>query len=233
MNRQLTEDLHQYFEQKTNPTPDENYLLARLTGELPYFPISHICRDDLEGKGFDISNVTDSEMSRLADKLGDDYCEQLYSISMEIIAEDSIGIPKYICPKCGKKASMYNSYDKTFLCFSCQNTWKKEEPTGRYVLVEFPEDTSFYENNDIGYPCFNGEDNGAMYVPEHFYRQHTGKEPEANSMFLAVQWPESQKYFEIEPESIAALCEPIEADAKSIEDFGESSIWVPLCLIKS
>ena len=99
MNRQLTEDLHQYFKQKTNPTPDENSLLTRLTGELPYFPISHICRDDLEGKGFDISNVTDSEMSRLADKLGDDYCEQLYSISMEIIAEDSIEIPKYICPK--------------------------------------------------------------------------------------------------------------------------------------
>ena len=94
MSRQLTEDLYQYFEQKTNPTPDENYLLARLTDELPYFPISHICRDDLEGKGFDISNVTDSDMSRLADKLGNDYHEQLYSISMEIIAEDSIGIPK-------------------------------------------------------------------------------------------------------------------------------------------
>lgn len=26
MNRQLTEDLHQYFKQKTNPTPDENSL---------------------------------------------------------------------------------------------------------------------------------------------------------------------------------------------------------------
>lgn len=128
MNRQLTEDLHQYFKQKTNPTPDENSLLTRLTGELPYFPISHICRDDLEGKGFDISNVTDSEMSRLADKLGDDYCEQLYSISMEIIAEDSIEIPKYICPKCGKKASRYDPFDKTYQCFSCQNTWKKKSP---------------------------------------------------------------------------------------------------------
>ena len=49
MNRQLTEDLHQYFEQKTNPTPDENYLLARLTGELPYFPISHMTT--WKGKG--------------------------------------------------------------------------------------------------------------------------------------------------------------------------------------
>lgn len=231
MNRELIEDLHQYFEQKTKPTSDENYLLTRLTGELPYFPISHICRDDLEGKGFDISDVTDSVMSKLADKLGNDYCEQLFWISMGIIAEEGLEIPRHICPKCGEKAAEYDSIDKIFQCSSCENSWKKEEPTGRYVLVEFPEDTSFYENNDIGYPCFNSEDNGAIYVPEHFYRQHTGQEPEANTLYRPVQWPESQTYFEIEPESTAALCEPIEADAKSLEDFGSSSIWVPLCLI--
>lgn len=232
MNRKLIEDLHQYFEQKTKPTSDENYLLTRLTGELPYFPISHICRADLEGKGFDISDVTDSVMSKLADKLGNDYREQLFWISMGIIAEEGLEIPRHICPKCGEKAAEYDSIDKTFQCSSCENSWKKEEPTGRYVLVEFPEDTSFYQNNDIGYPCFNSEDNGAIYVPEHFYRQHTGQEPEANTLYRPVQWPESQTYFEIEPESTAVLCEPIEADAKSLEDFGSSSIWVPLCLIE-
>lgn len=103
MNRQLTEDLHQYFLQKTVLTSDENYLLTRLTGELPYFPISHICRDDLESKGFEISNVTDSVMSKLADKLGNDYCEQLFWISMGIIAEECLKIPRHICPKCGEK----------------------------------------------------------------------------------------------------------------------------------
>ena len=72
MNRELIEDLHQYFEQKTKPTSDENYLLTRLTGELPYFPISSVCRDDLESKGFDVSDVTDSQMKKLAAKLGDD-----------------------------------------------------------------------------------------------------------------------------------------------------------------
>lgn len=231
MNRQLTEDLYQYFEQKKNPTPDENLLLARLTGELPYFPITSISRNDLESNGFDVSEVTDSDMTQLAKKLSDDYCEQLYGISMEIIAEDGLNIPRYICPKCGKKTTRYEPYGKTFQCSSCQNIWKKEKPTGRYVLVEYPEDTSFYEDLEIGYPCFNSEDNGAIYVPEHFYRQHTGKEPAANSMFQPVQWPASQKYFELKPESIAALCEPIEADTKSLEDFGSSSIWVPLCLI--
>lgn len=232
MNRELIEDLHQYFEQKTKPTSDENYLLARLTGELPYFPISSVCRDDLESKGFDVSDVTDSQMSELAGKLGNDYCEQLFWISMGIIAEECLKIPRHICPKCGKKTAEYDSVDNTFQCSSCENTWKKEEPTGRYVLVEFPESPSFFEKHELGYPCFNSNDNGAMYVPEHLYRTHFGKEPEANTLYRPVQWLESQTYFEIEPESTAALCEPIEADAKSLEDFGSSSIWVPLCLIK-
>lgn len=232
MNRELIEDLHQYFEQKAKPTSDESYLLTRLTGELPYFPISSVCRDDLEGKGFDVSDVTDSQMKELATKLGNDYCEQLFWTSMEIIAEDRLGILRYICPKCGKKASMFNPSGQIFHCCSCENTWKKEEPTGRYVLVEFPENPSFFEEHELGYPCYNSDDNGAMYVPEHLYRAHFGKEPQANSLYRPVQWPESQIYFEIEPESTAALCEPIEADAKSLEDFGSSSIWVPLCLIE-
>lgn len=232
MNRELIEDLHQYFEQKTEPTSDENYLLTRLIGELPYFPISSVCRNDLESKGFDISNVTDSEMSELADKLGDDYCEQLFWSSMEIIAEDCLGILRERCPKCGSKASMYNPAGQTFLCNSCENTWKKEEPTGRYVLVEFPDNSSFFEEHELGYPCFNSDDNGARYVPEHLYRAHFGKDPQANNLYRPVQWPESQTYFEIRSESAAALCEPIEADAKSLEDFGSSSIWVPLRLIE-
>lgn len=232
MNKELIEDLHQYFEQKTEPTSNENYLLTRLTGELPYFPISSVSRDDLESKGFDISNVTDSEMSELADKLGDDYCEQLFWSSMEIIAEDLMEIPRYICPKCGSKASMYNPAEQTFLCNSCENTWKKEEPTGRYVLVEFPDNSSFFEEHELGYPCFNSDDNGARYIPEHLYRAHFGKEPQTNNLYRPVQWPESQTYFEIESESAAALCEPIKADVKSLEDFGSSSIWVPLCLIE-
>ena len=86
-------------------------------------------------------------MSKLADKLGNDYCEQLFWISMGIIAEECLKIPRHICPKCGEKAAEYDSVDNTFQCSSCENSWKKEEPTGRYVLVEFPEDTSFYENN--------------------------------------------------------------------------------------
>lgn len=57
------------------------------------FSISRLSREDLEEKGFDASDVDDKTMQRLADKLGDDYCEQLFWISLEIIAE-SMGIPR-------------------------------------------------------------------------------------------------------------------------------------------
>lgn len=38
------------------------------------FVISVLSRADLEALGFDVSNVDDDTMQRLADKLGDDYC---------------------------------------------------------------------------------------------------------------------------------------------------------------
>lgn len=57
------------------------------------FSISRLSREDLEEKGFDTSDVDDKTMERLASKLGDDYCEQLFWESLEIIAE-SMGIPR-------------------------------------------------------------------------------------------------------------------------------------------
>lgn len=57
------------------------------------FVITEVSREDLEGIGFDTSKVSDETMERLARKLGDDYCEQLFWISLEIIAEH-LEIPK-------------------------------------------------------------------------------------------------------------------------------------------
>jgi hypothetical protein len=106
---------------------------------------------------------------------------------------------------------------------------KKE--TNRYVLVEFPEEAGYFEENNIGYPCFNGEDNGARYVPEEAYIEHFGHEPQPDSYFQPVRWPQSQEFFGNDDDSIAALCEPIVADEKALSDFGSSAIWAPLCLI--
>lgn len=58
------------------------------------FNISALSRDDLESIGFDASDVDDDTMERLADKLGEDYCEQLFWTSLEIIAEEGFSIPR-------------------------------------------------------------------------------------------------------------------------------------------
>jgi len=57
------------------------------------FPITSISRYDLEIVGFDTRNVEDSTMENLASRLANDYLEQLYWSSLEIIAE-YLGIPK-------------------------------------------------------------------------------------------------------------------------------------------
>ncbi len=58
-----------------------------------YFPITAVSREDLETKGFDTSGVSDEQMENLASRMADDYCEQLFWISLEILAELQ-GIPK-------------------------------------------------------------------------------------------------------------------------------------------
>lgn len=60
------------------------------------FPITSISREDLEALGFDTSNVSDDTMEHLASKLADDYCEQLFWISLGVLAEDYFNIPKKV-----------------------------------------------------------------------------------------------------------------------------------------
>lgn len=58
------------------------------------FEITSVSREDLESRGFDTTNITDEQMEELARKMCDDYLEQMFWISLDIIAEDIIGIPK-------------------------------------------------------------------------------------------------------------------------------------------
>ena len=62
------------------------------------FPITSVCRADLESIGYDTGAVDDSTMKELAAKMADDYCEQLFWDSLEIIA-DWLKIPKPETPK--------------------------------------------------------------------------------------------------------------------------------------
>lgn len=57
------------------------------------FPVTSVSREDLEARGFDTSGVSDETMERLASKMSDNYCEQLFWISLNVIAEH-LGIPK-------------------------------------------------------------------------------------------------------------------------------------------
>jgi hypothetical protein len=106
----------------------------------------------------------------------------------------------------------------------CGRKWSDD-----YVLVQFPEDSSYFENEEIGYPCFNSEDNGARYVPEYDYIRHFQKDPMPESLYKPLCWPESQQYLS-HPDS---RCEAIIADEKALADFGPAAVWVPMCLLDS
>ena len=58
------------------------------------FKITSVTREDLESRGFDTTNITDAQVEELARKMCDDYLEQMFWISLDIIAEDIMGIPK-------------------------------------------------------------------------------------------------------------------------------------------
>lgn len=64
-----------------------------------FFYITSVHRDDLEERGFDVSEVTDSDMQYLSRLMGKDYCSQLFHESMEILAE-MMGIPKKGTSEC-------------------------------------------------------------------------------------------------------------------------------------
>ena len=58
------------------------------------FKITSVTREDLEMRGFDTTNITDAQMEELARKMCDDYLEQMFWISLDIIAEDIMGFKK-------------------------------------------------------------------------------------------------------------------------------------------
>ena len=88
----LLDDIKAYFDAKEKLTEQERQLRQRLSER--YFPITSVHRNDLQGIGFDVDRISDDDMKRLARKMADDYCEQLFWSSMETIAGDILGLPK-------------------------------------------------------------------------------------------------------------------------------------------
>lgn len=52
-----------------------------------FFKITSVSRDDLEALGYNTSKVSDRKMEHLAKRLADDYLEQLFWTSLDIMAE--------------------------------------------------------------------------------------------------------------------------------------------------
>lgn len=226
MERELLKRLHGYFAGIANPTEEERSIFEQLTGKLPFFHITSVSRDDLRARGFDVTRVSDTDMEHIAREMAGDYCEGAYWDDMEAIASQQLEIPRRppaCCPVCGSELVCFDFESGKHVCQGCGRAW-----SDNYVLVQFPEDASHFEESEIGYPCFNTEDNGARYVPEYDYIRHFRKDPAANTFFKPVGWPESQNY--LGETSIDALCEPIE-DEKGLADFGPQTIWVPLCML--
>lgn len=61
--------------------------------EKGYFPITSVHRDDLEAAGFDASEVSNSTMEQLAKYMCNAYLDDLFWVSLKIVAEE-LGIPK-------------------------------------------------------------------------------------------------------------------------------------------
>ena len=149
MVRELYLRLREYFNSLPEPTEEENRFIQELNAG--YFPITSVHRNDLEGKGFDVKKISDDDMLNLADKMGDDYCEQLFWSSMEIIAEEILNFPRQrgtYCPKCGSKRIGFDAINKLHRCDRCGQAWDD----GLYALVESPEDATIFEEEEIGFP---------------------------------------------------------------------------------
>ena len=55
--------------------------------KIKQFPITSVCRKDLENEGFDILKVDDATMKEIASKMADAYLNIDFWIDMAIIAE--------------------------------------------------------------------------------------------------------------------------------------------------
>ena len=229
MGRELTEELHVYFEHKNERTNAEELFYMRLKNSLPYFEITTLHRDDLLSRGFDTSQVDDCMMKEIARKMSNAYQENNYWIDMDIIAEDRVS--KYKCPKCWGDASSY--HEEKCNCWRCDHSWEVTKPTGQYVLVESPEDSGLFRDHKIGFECYNSHDNGAMYVPEHIYTSHFDKRPQARQIFIPLAPPESQIYLDWEhtAPSKFARCAYINP-ADTVLNLGDNALLVPKSLLK-
>lgn len=226
MFRDLIEDLHAHFSVIACPTDEQKRLLINLTNSLVNFPAILINRDDLRSRGFDTANVDDSTMKTLVSKLSDDYFTNLGWLSIDSIAKD-LGVqrnPFTCCPKHECPDIDFDNEAKEYICKCCGQRW-----SDAYVLLQYPEDASYFHDNDVGFPCTISQDPTARYISEHSYIEQFSSSPNENTYYKPITLPESRGFV---LETFNDDCQHI-TDEHGIETFGLEAIWVPLSLLEA
>lgn len=59
-----------------------------LADEAEYFPVTRLSRADFHSKGYNPDKLTDEQMERIADEMGDGYVEQMFWEQIDQIADE-------------------------------------------------------------------------------------------------------------------------------------------------
>lgn len=227
--QKLIDDLYAHFESIPSRTQEEQSIPDRLRGN---YPIVFRHRDDLEQKGFNTRLITEEQMRQLAKQMQEDYCKIDYWDDLSNAAYD-LKLPRCpTCPACNSIHTLFSEQNEVFSCEICGQTWSES-----YTLVDNPEEVDRLPD-DLGYPCCESQNSNARYIPEYDYIRIFGEDPEPNSYFEPVCWPESQKYMpDVKDDGDSAgdsnqLLNELINDEKGIADFGPSAMWVPFCNLK-
>ena len=138
--------------------------MEKVTKEIEDFVITSVSREDLETAGFDTSNVDDAVMSKLADKLADDYLEQLFWASLRIIAE-GLDIPKKDKEECKKPNPHGIIIDDKYIvkecwdCDTCESYYAVYYKSEDEVEGDYIGDISAFHANEYDVFDLDGEIN--------------------------------------------------------------------------
>lgn len=93
MQTDIKQEMLTYFKDKSDRNEQENRFLLHLQNEIGFFNITSVSRDDVNELNFDGANMTNAQMNRLADKMGNAYLANGYWDDMRLCLED-MEIPK-------------------------------------------------------------------------------------------------------------------------------------------
>lgn len=93
MRYDIKREMLEYFKNIPSPTSQENRFILYLQSEVDFFDITSVARDDIYEKGYDADCVSEAQMERLADKMGEYYCNNGFWDDLEFFLED-MKIPK-------------------------------------------------------------------------------------------------------------------------------------------